>query len=54
MGVLDDILESPPEELTSRQVACGILWVGFKWIAISTAVLFGIPLLLLILITIFY
>ena len=54
MGVLDDILEPPPEEMTSRQVAFAIFWAGLRWLFWGTVVIMGVPLLLLILITIFY
>ena len=54
MGVLDDVLESPPEEMTSRQVALAIIWSGFKWFFWGSAVIVGVPLLLLILISIIW
>ena len=54
MGVLDDILESPPEEMTSRQVAFAILWSSLKLFFWLSAVIVGVPVLLLILITLLY
>ena len=54
MGVLDDILESPPEEMTSRQVTLGILWASLRWFCLLSGVIVGVPLLLLILILIIY
>ena len=54
MGVLDDILEPPPRDMTSREMALAIVWSGCKWFFWGTAVIFGVPLLLLLLILIIY
>ena len=54
MGVLDDILEPPPEDMTSREMAFAIVWSGCKWFFWCTVAIAGGALLLLLLILIIY
>lgn len=54
MGVLDDILGPPPEDMTSREVAFAIIWSSLKLLCWGAAVIMGVPLLLLLLILIIY
>ena len=54
MGVLDDILGSPPEHLSPREVRREILRSSVRIFFIGLAWIWGVPIALLILIMIFY
>ena len=54
MGVLDDILEPPPEGMTSRQVTLAILWSALKLFCLGSAVILGVPILFILLINLLY
>lgn len=54
MGVLDDILEPPPRDMTSREIALAIVWSGLKWFCGAAAVIFGVPILFILLINLLY
>ena len=54
MGVLDDILESPPEGMSRREESRAFWWAVCKITCWSVGVIMGVPLLLLILITLLY
>ena len=54
MGVLDDILGTPPEHLSPREVRREILLASVRIFFLWSAWIAGVPLALLILITLFY
>ena len=54
MGVLDDILEPPPEGMSRREENRAFWRAVFKIVFWGTAVIFGVPILFIILITLIY
>ena len=54
MGVLDDILEPAPEDMSQREWNRAFWLAVFKIMFWSTAVIFGVPILFIILILIIY